>query len=73
MKTYDPSGESTLPLVPKKRKVEAEEEEEETKVPVKAKKSKIVEIKGLFLTQSFGASDPFLCGLLNLENCCTVP
>ncbi|XP_054827681.1 nucleolar protein 58 [Eublepharis macularius] len=36
VKTYDPSGESTLPLVPKKRKMEAGEEE----APVKAKKAK---------------------------------
>ncbi|XP_048342430.1 LOW QUALITY PROTEIN: nucleolar protein 58 [Sphaerodactylus townsendi] len=43
VKTYDPSGESTLPLVPKKRKIKAEEEETET--PVKAKKAKVAEIK----------------------------
>lgn len=51
VKTYDPSGESTLPLVPKKRKiVEVEEtttaEEEEVEVvPSKKQKAK-VEIKG---------------------------
>lgn len=44
VKVYDPSGESTLPLVPKKRK-EREENEEEQAVPQKAKKVKI-EIKG---------------------------
>uniref|UniRef100_A0A2D4IB67 Nucleolar protein 58 n=3 Tax=Micrurus TaxID=8634 RepID=A0A2D4IB67_MICLE len=43
VKVYDPSGESTLPLVPKKRK-EREEEDEEQAVPQKAKKAKI-EIK----------------------------
>ncbi|XP_060113074.1 nucleolar protein 58 isoform X2 [Heteronotia binoei] len=45
VKMYDPSGESTLPLVPKKRKIEVGEEEEETETPVKAKKVKVVEIK----------------------------
>ncbi|XP_015270118.1 PREDICTED: nucleolar protein 58 [Gekko japonicus] len=45
VKTYDPSGESTLPLVPKKRKIEVGEEEEETETPVKAKKARVVEIK----------------------------
>lgn len=45
MKVYDPSGESTLPLVPKKRK--EREENEEQAVPQKAKKAKI-EIKGWF-------------------------
>nr|XP_028557482.1 nucleolar protein 58 [Podarcis muralis] len=48
VKTYDPSGESTLPPVPGKRKRELEEEEEETTTtagPGKAKKAKIVEIK----------------------------
>nr|XP_003230376.2 PREDICTED: nucleolar protein 58 [Anolis carolinensis] len=44
VKTYDPSGESTLPRVPKKRKIEAEEEEE-VPAPKKAKKTKVVEIK----------------------------
>ncbi|XP_067404990.1 nucleolar protein 58 [Emydura macquarii macquarii] len=39
VKTYDPSGDSTLPAVPKKRKIE-EVEEEETEVTVKAKKVK---------------------------------
>ncbi|XP_050825561.1 nucleolar protein 58 [Gopherus flavomarginatus] len=43
VKVYDPSGDSTLPAVPKKRKIE-EVEEEETQVTVKAKKIK-VEIK----------------------------
>ncbi|XP_061463953.1 nucleolar protein 58 isoform X2 [Rhineura floridana] len=43
VKTYDPSGDSTLPLVPGKRKHEVEEEE--TAGPGKAKKAKIVEIK----------------------------
>ncbi|XP_033025656.1 nucleolar protein 58 [Lacerta agilis] len=49
VKTYDPSGESTLPPVLGKRKrgLEDEEEEEETATagPGKAKKAKIVEIK----------------------------
>ncbi|CAI5761946.1 Hypothetical predicted protein [Podarcis lilfordi] len=48
VKTYDPSGESTLPPVPGKRKRELEDEEEETTTtagPGKAKKAKIVEIK----------------------------
>ncbi|KAH0621653.1 hypothetical protein JD844_023185 [Phrynosoma platyrhinos] len=46
VKTYDPSGESTLPLVPKKRKIEMEvEEENEVPVPKKMKKTKVVEIK----------------------------
>ncbi|XP_028557482.2 nucleolar protein 58 [Podarcis muralis] len=48
VKTYDPSGESTLPPVPGKRKRELEDEEEEettTAGPGKAKKAKIVEIK----------------------------
>uniref|UniRef100_A0A8C8SYH5 Nucleolar protein 58 n=1 Tax=Pelusios castaneus TaxID=367368 RepID=A0A8C8SYH5_9SAUR len=39
VKTYDPSGDSTLSSVPKKRKIE-EVEEEETEVTVKAKKVK---------------------------------
>lgn len=43
VKVYDPSGESTLPLVPKKRK--EREANEEQAVPPKAKKVKI-EIKG---------------------------
>ncbi|TFK13620.1 gap junction beta-3 protein [Platysternon megacephalum] len=43
VKIYDPSGDSTLPAVPKKRKIE-EVEEEETEVTVKGKKIK-VEIK----------------------------
>uniref|UniRef100_A0A8D0E5V6 Nucleolar protein 58 n=1 Tax=Salvator merianae TaxID=96440 RepID=A0A8D0E5V6_SALMN len=42
VKTYDPSGESTLPLVPGKRKHESDEDAD---VPRKAKKAKIVEIK----------------------------
>ncbi|XP_062972225.1 nucleolar protein 58 isoform X2 [Elgaria multicarinata webbii] len=42
VKTYDPSGESTLPLVPRKRKAM---EEEEPVVPAKTKKTKVVEIK----------------------------
>ncbi|XP_060639112.2 nucleolar protein 58 isoform X1 [Anolis sagrei] len=44
VKTYDPSGESTLPRVPKKRKIEVEEEEE-VPAPKKSKKTKVVEIK----------------------------
>uniref|UniRef100_A0A8D0L3L6 Nucleolar protein 58 n=1 Tax=Sphenodon punctatus TaxID=8508 RepID=A0A8D0L3L6_SPHPU len=44
VKTYDPSGESTLPAVPKKRKIE-ELKEEEIEVPVTIKKAKVVEIK----------------------------
>ncbi|XP_026503467.1 nucleolar protein 58 [Terrapene carolina triunguis] len=43
VKVYDPSGDSTLPAVPKKRKIE-EVEEEEMEVTVKGKKIK-VEIK----------------------------
>ncbi|XP_013918772.1 PREDICTED: nucleolar protein 58 [Thamnophis sirtalis] len=42
VKVYDPSGESTLPLVPRKRK--EREENEEQAVPQKAKKAKM-EIK----------------------------
>lgn len=48
VKTYDPSGESTLPLVPKKRKIVEVEEttaEEVEVVPSKKQKAK-VEIKG---------------------------
>nr|XP_006130811.2 nucleolar protein 58 [Pelodiscus sinensis] len=40
VKTYDPSGDSTLPAVPKKRKIE-EMEEGQTEVTVKAKKIKV--------------------------------
>lgn len=40
MKTFDPSGDSTLPTVAKKRKIE-EVEEEETEVKIKAKKIKL--------------------------------
>ncbi|XP_068101212.1 nucleolar protein 58 [Hyperolius riggenbachi] len=42
VRTYDPSGDSTLPSVPKKRKFEEveEEEEEEKPVEIKVKKSK---------------------------------
>ncbi|XP_066543667.1 nucleolar protein 58 [Amia ocellicauda] len=40
VKVYDPSGDSTLPSVSKKRKFEEEEEEEEQPVAVKAKKVK---------------------------------
>ncbi|KYO33392.1 nucleolar protein 58 [Alligator mississippiensis] len=40
VKTFDPSGDSTLPTVAKKRKIE-EVEEEETEVKIKAKKIKL--------------------------------
>ncbi|KAJ1186562.1 hypothetical protein NDU88_003343 [Pleurodeles waltl] len=46
VKTYDPSGDSTLPSVPKKRKfeeVEAEEEEQPVVKEKRAKKAKIAE------------------------------
>uniref|UniRef100_G3WD26 Nucleolar protein 58 n=2 Tax=Sarcophilus harrisii TaxID=9305 RepID=G3WD26_SARHA len=47
IKTYDPSGDSTLPTLPKKRKFQevSEEQEEELMVEVKAKKPKIIEVK----------------------------
>ncbi|KAJ7345450.1 hypothetical protein JRQ81_001400 [Phrynocephalus forsythii] len=45
VKTYDPSGESTLPRVPKKHKREEEEEEEGAPAPKKAKKVKVAEVK----------------------------
>ncbi|XP_040213166.1 nucleolar protein 58 [Rana temporaria] len=48
VRTYDPSGDSTLPSVPKKRKFEEVEQEEEQPVevkPKKAKKPKITEIE----------------------------
>ncbi|XP_072834804.1 nucleolar protein 58 [Pogona vitticeps] len=46
VKTYDPSGESTLPRVPKKHKREEEEEEDEgAPAPKKAKKIKVEEVK----------------------------
>nr|AAH77204.1 MGC78950 protein [Xenopus laevis] len=42
VRTYDPSGDSTLPAVPKKRKFEeVEEEEQPTEIKVKAKKAKV--------------------------------
>uniref|UniRef100_A0A7M4DYS8 Nucleolar protein 58 n=1 Tax=Crocodylus porosus TaxID=8502 RepID=A0A7M4DYS8_CROPO len=44
VKTFDPSGDSTLPTVAKKRKIE-EVVEEETEVKIKAKKIKL-ELKG---------------------------
>ncbi|KAM4626743.1 nucleolar protein 58 isoform 1-T1 [Discoglossus pictus] len=40
VRTYDPSGDSTLPSVPKKRKFSEMEEEEEAKPEVKVKKTK---------------------------------
>ncbi|KAM5153279.1 nucleolar protein 58 [Mantella aurantiaca] len=40
VRTYDPSGDSTLPSVPKKRKFEEVEQEEEKPVEVKEKKAK---------------------------------
>ncbi|XP_073407613.1 nucleolar protein 58 [Dendrobates tinctorius] len=48
VRTYDPSGDSTLPSVPKKRKIEEVEEEEEQPSEVrvkKAKKPKIEEVE----------------------------
>ncbi|XP_056664224.1 nucleolar protein 58 isoform X1 [Monodelphis domestica] len=47
VKTYDPSVDSTLPTLSKKRKFEevTEEQDAEPKVAVKAKKPKIVEVK----------------------------
>ncbi|KAG8432703.1 hypothetical protein GDO86_017085 [Hymenochirus boettgeri] len=43
VRTYDPSGDSTLPSVPKKRKIEEvlQEEEEQAEVKVKSKKPKV--------------------------------
>lgn len=46
MKTYDPSGDSTLPTYSKKRKIEQVDKEDEV-VEKKAKKAK-VKIKGWF-------------------------
>uniref|UniRef100_A0A8C5PL29 Nucleolar protein 58 n=1 Tax=Leptobrachium leishanense TaxID=445787 RepID=A0A8C5PL29_9ANUR len=40
VRTYDPSGDSTLPSVPKKRKFEEVEQEEEQPAEVKVKKAK---------------------------------
>lgn len=40
VRTYDPSGDSTLPSVPKKRKIEEVEPEEEPTTEVKVKKAK---------------------------------
>lgn len=40
VRTYDPSGDSTLPSVPKKRKIEEVEPEEEQTTEVKVKKAK---------------------------------
>ncbi|MEE6490157.1 hypothetical protein FKM82_015791 [Ascaphus truei] len=40
VRTYDPSGDSTLPSIPKKRKFEEVEQEEEEKPVVKVKKAK---------------------------------
>ncbi|XP_051839727.1 nucleolar protein 58 [Antechinus flavipes] len=47
IKTYDPSGDSTLPTIPKKRKFQevSEEQDDELMVEVKAKKPKIIEVK----------------------------
>ncbi|XP_005995463.1 nucleolar protein 58 isoform X2 [Latimeria chalumnae] len=46
VKTYDPSGDSTLPSVPKKRKFEeVEEVEEEEQVEVKQRKEKKIKIE----------------------------
>lgn len=44
MKTYDPSGDSTLPTYSKKRKIEEVDKEDEV-IEKKAKKAK-VKIKG---------------------------
>lgn len=44
MKTYDPSGDSTLPTFSKKRKIEQVDQEDEV-IEKKAKKSK-VKVKG---------------------------
>lgn len=44
MKTYDPSGDSTLPTCSKKRKIEQVDQEDEI-IEKKAKKAK-VKIKG---------------------------
>lgn len=46
MKTYDPSGDSTLPTCSKKRKIEQVDKEDEI-IEKKAKKAK-VKIKGQF-------------------------
>ena len=46
MKTYDPSGDSTLPTFSKKRRIEQVDKEDEV-IEKKAKKAK-VKIKGLF-------------------------
>ena len=46
MKTYDPSGDSTLPTCSKKRKIEQVDKEDEI-IEKKAKKAKI-KIKGQF-------------------------
>ncbi len=41
VKVYDPSGDSTLPTVSKKRKIEEVEEGEEEEKPVEAKAKKV--------------------------------